>query len=91
MVRDRDPASSSRRRLDSALTDQELPTVLSGTFPACLVQLGGRRGLEPDEGVGGGVEGGLPNRVAEGLVADDGGGDALAEQGGDDPADSWRP
>lgn len=82
---------TGKRAAGSALTEQELPAVLADALPAGVVQLGGRCGLELGEGVGGGVEGGLPDRLAEGPVADDGGVDALAEQGGDDPADYLQP
>ena len=61
--------------------------MLPGAFPAGLVELGRRCLLELRDGVGGGAEGLLPDRVAEGPVADDSGVDTLPEQGGDNTAD----
>ena len=65
--------------------------MLSGAFPAGLVQLGGLCGPKLAQGVGGGVEGGFQGRPAEGLIADDGGIDTLPEQSRDDTTDNLEP
>lgn len=65
--------------------------MFAGALPACLTQLTRRRLLEQGDRVGGGVEGGIADRLTEGPGADDVGVNALPEQRGDDTTNSLQP